>query len=100
MNLELAFSADAFVSNAALGLGDIDDRTYPELVHIEPREDLTAVSKMDILTRFSPIYVRQIRMSRLHTAIVTNDTDGNLRLCGFGNGGRFSDTNFFSGPVH
>jgi hypothetical protein len=76
------------VRNAALGLGDGDDRTYPELVHLKPKEDPASLAKEDVSFRFSSIYVRQIRMSRLHTAIVTNNSEGNVQLCGFGSGGR------------
>ena len=76
------------VSNAALGLGDTDDRTYPELVHSKPKEDSATLAKMDISFRFSSLFVRQIRMSRLHTVIITNESQGNVRLCGFGSGGR------------
>ena len=43
---------------------------------------------MNLATRFSPILVKQIQMSKLHTAIVTTESEGNLRLCGFGSGGR------------
>jgi hypothetical protein len=76
------------VRNAALGLGDVDDRTCPVLVHIKPDEDPTTPA--DISFKFTSIYVRQIRMSRLHTAIVTNDNrEGSVRLCGFGSGGRY-----------
>jgi hypothetical protein len=76
------------VRNAALGLGDGNDRTCPELVHIKLTEDPASLARTDISFRFSSIFVRQIRMSRLHTAIVTNNSEGNLRLCGFGSGGR------------
>ncbi|KAJ3515702.1 hypothetical protein NLJ89_g1583 [Agrocybe chaxingu] len=76
--------------NAALGVGDGDDRTFPDRVNIKPKEkeDPETLSKMRISTRFSPIHVRQIQMSKLHTAIVTTEGEGNLRLCGFGSGGR------------
>ncbi|OBZ74066.1 BTB/POZ domain-containing protein 1 [Grifola frondosa] len=39
-------------------------------------------------TRFSSIRVRDIVMSKLHTAVVTAEHWGNLRVCGFGSGGR------------
>lgn len=76
------------VSNAALGLGDMNDRTFPELVPINSKEDPAAMTKTDISSKFSSVYVEQIQMSRLHTVIVTNDHEGNVRSCGFGSGGR------------
>ncbi|KDR81018.1 hypothetical protein GALMADRAFT_241641 [Galerina marginata CBS 339.88] len=74
--------------NAALGLSDGNDRTYPDHVVIASKEDPTTLSKEDLAIRFSPIHVRQIQMSKLHTAVVTEEGEGNLRLCGFGSGGR------------
>ena len=64
------------------------------------------VLKKSLHARFSPIFVKQIQMSKLHTgicglfmllkihtnnffiALVTSESEGNLRLCGFGSGGR------------
>ncbi|KAJ7749583.1 hypothetical protein DFH07DRAFT_1035022 [Mycena maculata] len=69
--------------NAALGLVDSGDRTYPDQVVIpkeEPEPSSTA--------RFSPLLARQIQMSKLHTVVVTSESKANLRMCGFGSGGR------------
>ncbi|KAK0490541.1 hypothetical protein IW261DRAFT_1387898 [Armillaria novae-zelandiae] len=71
--------------NATLGLGDGDDRTYPDQVVI-PRRELSDSS--NIYARFFPLQVRQVRTSKLHTVIVTCEKRANLRLCGFGSGGR------------
>ncbi|KAK0467839.1 uncharacterized protein EV420DRAFT_1501521 [Desarmillaria tabescens] len=71
--------------NATLGLGDGDDRTYPDQVVI-PRRDSSDSS--NIYTRFFPLQVRQVQTSKLHTVIVTCEKKANLRLCGFGSGGR------------
>lgn len=76
--------------NAALGVGDGDDRTYPDHVHIKSKEDLATLSGKNLSFRFTPIHVRQIQMSKLHTAVVTMEGQGNLRLCGFGSGGRYA----------
>ncbi|KAH9921080.1 hypothetical protein B0H21DRAFT_767048 [Amylocystis lapponica] len=74
--------------NAALGVGNGDDRAYPELVIIRPT-DAADISEKDTLdARFSPVHVRQIAMSKLHTAVVTTESRNNLRVCGFGSGGR------------
>ncbi|KAL6301747.1 regulator of chromosome condensation 1/beta-lactamase-inhibitor protein II [Sparassis latifolia] len=72
--------------NAALGLGDGDDRTYPEQVVIRPADPVSEKEIID--ARFSPIHVRQIVMSKLHTGVVTEESRSNVRLCGFGSGGR------------
>ncbi|KAF8159222.1 hypothetical protein B0H34DRAFT_394330 [Crassisporium funariophilum] len=74
--------------NAALGVGDGDDRTYPDHVNIKSKEDPVELKKKTLVARFSPIGVKQIQMSKLHTAVVTSEHDGNVRLCGFGSGGR------------
>ncbi|KAK0206059.1 hypothetical protein DFS33DRAFT_1312033 [Desarmillaria ectypa] len=71
--------------NATLGLGDGNDRTYPDQVVI-PRRDLSDSSS--IHARFFPLQVCQVQTSKLHTVIVTCEKRANLRLCGFGSGGR------------
>lgn len=53
--------------NASLGLNDGDDRTYPDHVIVKSKEDPSTLEKMSLGVRFSPIHVRQIQMSRLHT---------------------------------
>ncbi|KAJ7766843.1 hypothetical protein B0H16DRAFT_1522600 [Mycena metata] len=69
--------------NAALGLVDSGDRTYPDQVSI-PKEDPEPSST----ARFSPLLARHISMSKLHTVVVTSESRANLRMCGFGSGGR------------
>lgn len=69
--------------NAALGLGNGDDRVYPESVSLAA---LRGVQSDD--RRFLPAYVRAIEMSKLHTAIITTEPSSNIRVCGFGSGGR------------
>lgn len=71
--------------NATLGLGDSDDRTYPDQVVIPHRY---SSDDSNIHTRFFPLQVHQVHTSKLHTVIVTCEKKGNLRLCGFGSGGR------------
>lgn len=90
------------IRNAALGLGDSGDRTHPDQVVLRRQE-----ATMDFGTlkaRFLPIHVRQVQMSKLHTgdssypscnfslitpiAVVTSENGGNIRVCGFGSGGR------------
>ncbi|RDB25530.1 BTB/POZ domain-containing protein 1 [Hypsizygus marmoreus] len=74
--------------NAALGLGDGGDRVHPDQVVIQQKDDALGLGKRNLVSRFSPILVRQIQMSKLHTAVITSESGGNLRLCGFGSGGR------------
>lgn len=74
--------------NAVLGLGDGDDRIYPDQIVIQPQVDPAELQKMGLEARFSPIHVHQVQMSKLHTAVVTSESGGNVRVCGFGSGGR------------
>ncbi|KAI0642387.1 hypothetical protein C8Q79DRAFT_250744 [Trametes meyenii] len=75
--------------NAALGVGDGDDRTFPESISLR----ISPVPETEpIDSRFTPIRVRQIVMSRLHTVIVTDEPRNNLRVCGFGSGGRLGSS--------
>ncbi|EIW84456.1 hypothetical protein CONPUDRAFT_100586 [Coniophora puteana RWD-64-598 SS2] len=78
--------------NATLGVGDGSDRTYPEQVTIPYRENETQRQNMQVERRFSPIHVREISMSRLHTVVVTSEARDNVRLCGFGSGGRLGSS--------
>ena len=51
--------------NATLGHGHGDDRAYPDRVVIKVKDD----PKKSLQARFSPIFVTQIQMSKLHTGI-------------------------------
>jgi hypothetical protein len=53
--------------NAALGLGDGGDRTHPDQVIIRRLEGNSDSESKTLNARFSPIHVRQIQMSKLHT---------------------------------
>ncbi|KAG8768966.1 hypothetical protein FRC12_005243 [Ceratobasidium sp. 428] len=72
--------------NATLGVGDADDRTYPEAIHMTHPTEVT--ERLTGSARFSPINVEHIAMSRLHTVVLTNEPRGNLEVCGFGGVGR------------
>lgn len=50
--------------NATLGLGDADDRTFPDQVLIS-RPDTSFIDSVD--SRFNPVRVCEIAMSKLHT---------------------------------
>ncbi|KAJ6490578.1 hypothetical protein C8R47DRAFT_1319740 [Mycena vitilis] len=84
--------------NAALGLVDSGDRTNPDQVLI-PKEGPAPTS----IARFSPLLARQIQMSKLHTVVVTSESKSNLRVCGFGSGGRLGPgqhTQYSLVPLH
>lgn len=71
--------------NATLGLGDGNDRVHPEHVQLYPT--YKGKSSSQLLSS-----IVQVKMSRLHTAVVTNDPMDNVRVCGFGLGGRLGQT--------
>jgi alpha-tubulin suppressor-like RCC1 family protein len=97
--------------NLNLGLGDQDDRQFPErislkrpehllhrfyreyqekLEHLGLEETIPKITSKDlpILIRNKPIKYKDIVMSKLHTAVITDDPEANLFMCGFGPGGR------------
>lgn len=71
--------------NATLGLGDGKDRVHPEHVQLYP----TCKTKSSFQLHSN---IAQVGMSRLHTAVVTDDPTNNVRVCGFGLGGRLGQT--------
>jgi alpha-tubulin suppressor-like RCC1 family protein len=97
--------------NLNLGLGDQDDRQFPERISLkrpdhllhrfscEYRQEMEDLGLEETIpssksTRFptlitnKPLTIKDIVMSKLHTAIITNDPEANLFMCGFGPGGR------------
>ncbi|GFF80438.1 hypothetical protein IFM60648_05739 [Aspergillus lentulus] len=98
--------------NLNLGLGDQDDRQFPVRINLERPEhllrrlyrefldrqlddgtpsshqDVTRTADLPALIKNKPIKIQAIVMSKLHTAILTDDPESNLFLCGFGPGGR------------
>jgi hypothetical protein len=84
--------------NATLGFSDGNNRSHPDQIVIQPKEHSSYSTWQD---RFFPIRVRQVGMSKLHTIIVTSESGnnaggGNLRVCGFGSGGRLVSSIFVS----
>jgi hypothetical protein len=53
--------------NAALGLGDGNDRAYPDQVVIPRKDGVTRQHDRTLDDRFAQIHVRQVSMSKLHT---------------------------------
>lgn len=101
--------------NLSLGVGDEDDRFFPERLNLQRpehllhrlREDnlavkqsaqtiedlgdsalLADVGEIPAQIRFRPMVVQDVAMSKFHTAILTDDPISNLYICGFGPGGR------------
>ncbi|KAF8521208.1 hypothetical protein BU17DRAFT_88097 [Hysterangium stoloniferum] len=46
----------------------------------------------DAWNKFTPVQVKAISMAKLHTTVLTNEKGPNLRVCGFGSGGRLGPT--------
>lgn len=110
------FSADEVFTlgsnkNLNLGLGDQDDRQFPERITLKRPEHLlqrfhrayeedmerfglsdtldhSISNELPTLIRNKPIKIQNVVMSKLHTAIITDDPEANLFICGFGPGGR------------
>lgn len=109
--------------NVTLGFGDEDDRQFPERVTLRrpdhllqrfykehcdrqnqhfaamgmPMHDSGSQprSTVDLPThiRNTPLIIQDVRMSKLHTAVVTTDPVSNLYVCGHGPGGRLGTGN-------
>ncbi|KAH7185748.1 uncharacterized protein B0J16DRAFT_342520 [Fusarium flagelliforme] len=93
--------------NVSLGVGDEDDRQYPDRIHL-PRPDLLVhrlyhshleeqdveapsslkIDDIPTLVRNQPIVIQDVCMSKFHSAILTTDPVSNLYICGVGRGGR------------
>ncbi|KAF8839385.1 hypothetical protein BDN67DRAFT_905719 [Paxillus ammoniavirescens] len=87
--------------NAALGLGDGNDRAHPDHV-VLLKKDALLPATLTVEERFTPVKVREVSMSKLHTVILTDEPRDNVRLCGFGSGGRlgpFSHTLYTPTPL-
>lgn len=68
--------------NYTLGFPTDSERATPERVTLRREEGGTG------LAAFEPLRVKDVNMARLHTAIVTDEKVSNIRLCGYGTGGR------------
>ncbi|KAJ5129681.1 uncharacterized protein N7515_005720 [Penicillium bovifimosum] len=97
--------------NLNLGLGDQDDRQFPERISLKRPDHLlrrfyceyrqrlhdrglaetipsSKSSTFPALISNKPMVLMDIVMSKLHTAIITSDPEANLFMCGYGPGGR------------
>ena len=96
--------------NFTLGFGDEDDRQFPERIHLNrpgpllqrfcdeyqarshqralrPRSPLSK-NQMPAAIQYRPILIQDVQLSKLHSAVLTDDPEANLYVCGFGSGGR------------
>ncbi|KAI5464762.1 hypothetical protein BGZ63DRAFT_421761 [Mariannaea sp. PMI_226] len=94
--------------NISLGVGDEDDRQYPERIHLHRPDHLvrrfyhsylakhdleeslppTELDEIPTLVQNPPLVIQDVAMSKLHSAILTTDPVCNLYICGVGRGGR------------
>lgn len=94
--------------NLSLGVGDENDRQYPERITLQRSDKLMsrfyemyladrgielpstppALYDIPTLIRCPPLIIRDVAMSKLHTAVLTDDPVSNLYICGVGRGGR------------
>lgn len=72
--------------NYALGTPDSSDKAFPDRINLLTQRQ--ASDNPDPAQRFFNVGVKDIKMGKLHTAVVTTEARGNLSLCGFGSGGR------------
>ena len=103
--------------NLTLGFGDEDDRQYPERIVLKRPEhllrrlqaehrarsrsirttagspkveepDVFSLESLPALVQYQPMVIQDVKLSKLHSAILTTDPEANLYVCGFGPGGR------------
>lgn len=98
-------------NNLTLGLGDEDDRQFPERIYLERPEHLIRhfydqyleekrrksniedsvsydFSEIPALIQNRPLMIQDVVLSKLHSAVLTADPMSNLYICGIGRGGR------------
>lgn len=112
--------------NLSLGVGDEDDRQYPDRIQLQRpnqlvhkfyeqyvhREDedieeafgeSTDLESIPTLVRNRTLVIQDVIMSKFHSAILTGDSISNLYICGVGRGGRLGlgdeNTQFKFRPV-
>ncbi|KAI4289296.1 MAG: hypothetical protein L6R35_001432 [Caloplaca aegaea] len=96
--------------NFTLGFGDEDDRQFPERISLQRPDRLLSKlanehesrahspslylhgqfpsSSVPAVVQHKPIRIRDVRLAKFHSAVLTDDPEGNLYVCGFGSGGR------------
>lgn len=94
--------------NLSLGVGDEDNRQFPERILLQRPDELLYrfyeahlddqglesppslpdLGSVPILLRNRPLVIQDVFMSKLHSALLTTDLLSNLYVCGVGRGGR------------
>ncbi|XDG06103.1 hypothetical protein ABKA04_005718 [Annulohypoxylon sp. FPYF3050] len=98
-------------NNLTLGLGDEDDRQFPERIYLKRPDHLIQyfydqyleernrrpnmddsvscdMSEVPSLVQNRPLMIQDVVLSKLHSAVLTTDPMSNLYVCGIGRGGR------------
>ncbi|KAI0898829.1 hypothetical protein F4806DRAFT_455728 [Annulohypoxylon nitens] len=98
-------------NNLTLGLGDEDDRQFPERIYLKRPDHLIQyfydqyleernrrpnmddsvscdMSEVPSLVQNRPLMIQDAVFSKLHSAVLTTDPMSNLYVCGIGRGGR------------
>ncbi|KAI1478140.1 hypothetical protein F4774DRAFT_177265 [Daldinia eschscholtzii] len=113
-------------NNFSLGLGDEDDRQFPERIYLKRPDHLIQhfydqyleerklqsnmedsisrdLSQIPVLVQNRPLMIQDVVLSKLHSAVLTTDPICNLYICGIGRGGRLGlgdeNTRFSFMPV-
>ncbi|KAI0152678.1 hypothetical protein GGR57DRAFT_469943 [Xylariaceae sp. FL1272] len=113
-------------NNLSLGLGDEDDRQFPERIYLKRTEHLVRyfhqqhiqqlkdpsmqdelishdAADIPALVQNRPLIIQDVVLAKLHSAILTTDPISNLYICGIGRGGRLGlgdeNTQFSFMPV-
>jgi hypothetical protein len=73
--------------SASLGLGDPNDRAYPDQLLLRPGPDASTQRPGPRPDDLRPVHVLAIAMSKLHTTVLTAEPRSNVRACGFASGG-------------
>ncbi|OCF55793.1 hypothetical protein L486_06545 [Kwoniella mangroviensis CBS 10435] len=72
--------------NYGLGTGDASDKAFPDRINLLTQAQSSGRS--DPSEKFDHVGVKKVSMAKLHTGVITNESRGNLSLCGFGSNGR------------
>ncbi|KAI1265383.1 hypothetical protein F5Y18DRAFT_417127 [Xylariaceae sp. FL1019] len=113
-------------NNLSLGLGDEDDRQFPERIYLKRTEHLVRyfheqhiqqlkdrsmldepishdIADIPALVQNRPLIIQDVVLAKLHSAILTTDPISNLYISGIGRGGRLGlgdeNTQFSFMPV-
>lgn len=74
--------------NYNLGLGDGDDRQFPDRVNLKQATEPVSSGPLPAGKKFDRIGIKDIAMSRLHTVVLTDEPVSNVWICGLGGNGR------------